>query len=368
MASAQSAERNRRLQADMQGVSLVARHAEAGAARGFAVEQADRAHARQREDYNLRREDMLEDRDAAAVEARFVEAGRREAGREDIEWGISARQRAEHNKLNEAYDEAKESGLYSEEELQDMRKQIIAKQAGIQPMPRMKEPSPYPEGQGVGEQWSSRGFVMTRDPDGSERKIGDDRSVPTFKDIGDLWGQASKTLQQVVTDPKTGAETIKQPSPEEIEAWVERAIGLRNKFAGGPAGGQPGPAGGDDGMRDQRSAYLDAVEARRGDMSAFVDEVQSDIEMMRTPEYQDYMREFGRASSGKGLLNLKGVGGREGKKLDALWSKVGGASPEEAPHRVGASPSPVGPKVGAVVDGHEFLGGDPNSRDSWRKL
>ncbi len=105
----------------------------------------------------------------------------------DISWGsepydgsrpeepdYTAKQRAEFNLLSEELVAAEQSGDFTEEELRDLRRQVRTRQLGIEPVPIMKEKSPYPQGQGVGQSWSlDNGVVVTRDDKGNIKKLSD---------------------------------------------------------------------------------------------------------------------------------------------------------------------------------------------------
>ena len=55
------------------------------------------------------------------------------------------KQRDEFNQLSQAYQDAVESGDYTDDELADIRRQIHARQMGIQPIPQMEEQGPTPD-------------------------------------------------------------------------------------------------------------------------------------------------------------------------------------------------------------------------------
>lgn len=157
-----------------------------------------------------------------------------------IDYGIDAKQRAEFNQLSEAYQDAAQSGQYSDEDLAEFKRQIIAKQAGITtPMPKLKKQSPWPEGQDVGQTWLSDDgrFHLGRDKDGKVYKIGETNVLPTMKDIAGLYEQGHKALTRKVKGAD-GLETDQAPTPQEVEAWVDRAVQMHRKYAGGaqPAG------------------------------------------------------------------------------------------------------------------------------------
>lgn len=175
---------------------------------------------------------------------------------ENIDYGYSAQQRAEFNKLAEAGAQAATSGLFTPDELTDVQREILAKQAGIQPMPRMTKTSAYPPDRGIGKSWTSDdgAVVMTRDEKGQEKVLYKTEAAPTVKDIADLYKQATTSLTKTV-----GANTV-TPEPEEVEAYVTNAVRLHQKLRGMATGKIP---------PDEASAPVDPNAAAKG--STFAD-------------------------------------------------------------------------------------------------
>jgi hypothetical protein len=154
---------------------------------------------------------------------------------ENIDFGYSAQQRAEFNKLAEAGAQAATSGLFTPDELTDVQREIMTKQAGIQPMPRMTKTSAYPPDRGIGKSWTSDdgAVVMTRDEKGQEKVLYKTEAAPTVKDIADLYKQAQVALTKTV-----GTDTV-TPQPEEVEAYVTNAVRLHQKLRGMATGKNP---------------------------------------------------------------------------------------------------------------------------------
>jgi hypothetical protein len=142
---------------------------------------------------------------------------------------LSDKAKDEWNRAWDAYEAEALSGKSTPEELDAFQDAIMANFAGLKDVPaRMKKDSPYPEGQGIGESWLTEDgdFRGTRDDKGNIKWTATNAN-PTHKDIGDLMGQAVKAL---TTFDKDGAAV--QPKPEEIDAFIERAIKLRQKYSG----------------------------------------------------------------------------------------------------------------------------------------
>jgi hypothetical protein len=130
--------------------------------------------------------------------------------------------------LSDAYQEAEQSGLYTPEDLAEFKQQVIGKQAGITtPLPKLKKRSQWPEGQDIGQTWTSDDgrFQLGRDKDGKVYKIGETNALPTLKDIAGLYENAVKALTK--TDAKGNNVA---PDPAEVEAWVDNAVQMHQKY------------------------------------------------------------------------------------------------------------------------------------------
>ena len=153
--------------------------------------------------------------------------------REDVEWTYTARQRQEFEDMARSYDEAVNSGEFTPDELKEIKRQVISKQAGIAPLPKLKKESPYPEGQDVGQVWQapdSPGVTLTRDKEGNVKKLYESGGgAPSVDDVAKL----AKTVMETLTteDPKTGLRV--SPSQEEVEAGVKRLLEMHKRLTGG---------------------------------------------------------------------------------------------------------------------------------------
>ena len=158
----------------------VAAGMEAAKSREFAAGQADESRAFQADqgdidrqfrsdeaatsrDFQANQSDLTNDR---AIERDDLQSLRH---RNDVEFGYSARQRAEFNNLSASYDEAVKSGNFTPDELKEVHRQVLLKQAGIKPTASLKPPSQWPEGQDVGQTWTSEdgNWLHTRDDKGN---------------------------------------------------------------------------------------------------------------------------------------------------------------------------------------------------------
>jgi hypothetical protein len=163
--------------------------------------------------------------------------------REDVEWAYSTKQRQEFDDLARSYDEAVNSGEFTPDELKEIKRQVIAKQAGIAPLPKLKKESPYPEGQDVGQVWQapdSPGVTLTRDKEGNVKKLYESGGgAPSVDDVAKL----AKTVMETLTteDPKTGLRV--SPSSEEVEAGVKRLLEMHKRLTGGATAVEGATAG-----------------------------------------------------------------------------------------------------------------------------
>jgi hypothetical protein len=80
---------------------------------------------------------------------------------------LSNKQIDEYNAQAEALENAIKSGYLAPEEVPEARRQFALNQAGIKPE-HMEKPSPFPQGQGIGEQWISedQSTINTRNAKG----------------------------------------------------------------------------------------------------------------------------------------------------------------------------------------------------------
>jgi hypothetical protein len=152
--------------------------------------------------------------------------------REDVEYAYNARQRQEFDANARAYDEAVNSGEFSDDELKEVKRQVLAKQAGIKPLPKLKKESPYPDGQDVGQVWQapdSPGVTLTRDNDGNVKKLYESGGgAPSVADVAKI---AQTVTESLTTEDAKGGK--KSPTPEEIEAGVKRILEMHKRLTGG---------------------------------------------------------------------------------------------------------------------------------------
>jgi len=137
----------------------------------------------------------------AADEAARLEMMRREAredrieGRKDFDFELSSKQRQEYNQLADAYEAAVRSGKFSKSELANMAVDLREKQDAMtdvnSPVRRLKDKSPYPEGQGVGQSWVDKdtGMIMSRDMKGGLGTPKDNPAMTTSADI-EKWAKS----------------------------------------------------------------------------------------------------------------------------------------------------------------------------------
>ena len=152
--------------------------------------------------------------------------------REDVEWGYTAQQRQKFDAMSQSYDEAVNSGEFSPDELKEVKRQVIAKQAGIAPLPKLKTQSPYQPGQDVGQVWQapdSPGVTLTRDKEGNVKKLYESGSeTPSVADVAKI---AQTVTESLTSEDAKGVK--KSPKPEDIEAGVKRILEMHKRLTGG---------------------------------------------------------------------------------------------------------------------------------------
>lgn len=105
---------------------------------------------------------------------------------QDFEFKLSTQQKNDYDKLQTALDNMRSSGLFTPEEIEQGKREILEKQSGITPSLRPRK-SPWEKGKGVGDTWrGDGGMLFTRGKDGTVKKIGDNPDAPN----ADIWKQA----------------------------------------------------------------------------------------------------------------------------------------------------------------------------------
>lgn len=153
--------------------------------------------------------------------------------REDVEWTYTAQQRQKFDEMSRSYDEAVNSGEFSPDELKEVKRQVLAKQAGIAPLPKLKTQSPYQPGQDVGQVWQapdSPGVTLTRDKEGNVKKLYESGiETPSVADVAKVMKEVTASL--TTEDPDTNERTV--PSNEDVEAGVKRILEMHKRLTGG---------------------------------------------------------------------------------------------------------------------------------------
>jgi hypothetical protein len=157
-------------------------------------------------------------------------------GEGDFEFRLTAQQKSDQERLGNALQEVEASPDFSEPEKAEARRRIIAQLGGIQPLPMRKEPSKYPAGQDVGQSWtSSEGLVLTRQADGSIKKIGESRTQPTYQDRMKAWELAIKAATKM---DKNGEPEVDMAEARTLQAQIlgtsRSALGPEDNYGLGP--------------------------------------------------------------------------------------------------------------------------------------
>lgn len=164
--------------------------------------------------------------------------------RDDIEWNYSTKQRQDLQRTFDALAEAQASNDFTDDEMKELRQQAYSKLAGVGPLPSIRERSPYPEGQGTGQTWTSDdgNFLLTRNSKGEISKLGELNGKPTYKDTTSAWKIAMEMAKEDVVN-KRGVVTEQRINIEKARKFVAEMLGQQedneafNQYGVGSVGG-----------------------------------------------------------------------------------------------------------------------------------
>ena len=172
--------------------------------------------------------------------AQQMELAEHKAGleRQGYEYKLSTQQKSEIAKINNALDEARRSGRFSDDELVELERQADAKRLGIQPLPtpREKVPDPIIRADAQGREWLNNG--------GKWESVDAIMAKGRKDDFAKLMKLVPETRTEMKVNPATGKEEpVEVPlSPEERMAELEKYVQMRDRYAAGMAG-TPAPGG-----------------------------------------------------------------------------------------------------------------------------
>ena len=148
------------------------------------------------------------------------------------DYKLSAQQRAELAQINNALDDARRSGRFSEQELGELERQATAKRLGIKPLPtpRTEPPVPVFHTEEQGKRWIMNGQKW--DPVDKPEKPKDDFAA--------LLKLTPETRTEMQRNPATGKdEPVEVPlTMDERLAEMEKLRQMRDRFNSG--GSAPG--------------------------------------------------------------------------------------------------------------------------------
>ena len=240
-----------------QMLDIASRAEEAAKQRWFAWQQAEAQRSFQRRESRVaRRHDALQreiDRgwrsdEAALADERATERMRlrhelREGmadsdqmrRRDDIEWNYSTKQRQDFQRTFDALAAAQADKEFTDDEMKELRRQAYSKLAGVGPLPSIRERSPYPEGQGIGQTWTSDdgNFLFTRDDKGNIKKLGElnTRRNEAFKMAMEMAKEDVVNKRGVVTGQRINIEKVRKfvaeilGQQEDNEAFNQYGVG-----------------------------------------------------------------------------------------------------------------------------------------------
>jgi hypothetical protein len=149
--------------------------------------------------------------------------------------GFTQKQADEWNRMSEAYDEAVQSGEYTQEELADMQHKIRMKQMGIadSPMERKKAEAPTPEQQFQEKTYRDpeTGALVGFKPDGTPFKLADAAKAEGVLDDAGL----DKLMTQARTELSESGDV---PTQEAIIARAKELHRVREKLRQELGGGE----------------------------------------------------------------------------------------------------------------------------------
>lgn len=183
---------------------------EAEKSRVFSREQQSTSRDIQLEDRAVAREQFLEDTEAADQRQRDM-----------FDYRIDAQQRAEFEQINAQIDMVQQDETLTDDERQEAVAQLQRKQRGLaEPKPHLQDdPSPWPEGRGIGDVWAADGFIWTRDDKGIPVKRGDDKSQMTHRDaLGYI-----KVAEDILISRNAG-EVGYVPDPREVRQLARQLM------------------------------------------------------------------------------------------------------------------------------------------------
>ena len=174
------------------------------------------------------------------------------------EYKLNAQQRAEIDGINQAIEEARQSGSFTPDELAALERQAYAKMAGINPLPTPKSEPVMPNVQMIegrpyvlnGNKWdpvetsagSASDIYGNTHVDEQGRRWGVDKGGKLYEigspkdDFGDFMKLVPKTRTETQTriDPHTGktiTEDVEVPlTPEEQLEYIQQLRDMRDKF------------------------------------------------------------------------------------------------------------------------------------------
>ena len=224
-------------------------------AREFSAEQSQISRDFSSEQSQLGREhqlDMLQSRrQYPATENRFT-----------------AQQKVEFDRLNQTYEDARASGDFTPDELKELRRQIATKQAGIEPLPSLKDAPKNP--------WETAQSRLFTDPETGRHGYLDRDDVPQFfkdetsgsssaPDPDKFFKRLESTRRQLtkMVQDGNGGMVEKPPTNEEAIAFIRQEDAAMKSYYEGAGAATPPPAGGASAKEGQRGSPPNPAARRR---------------------------------------------------------------------------------------------------------
>lgn len=203
--------------------------------RGWRSDEAALADERATERMRLRHEFGVEDMHTRADLREGMADSDQMRRRDDIEWSYTTKQRQDLQRMFDALEAAREDRIFDDDEFEEVKQQAYKKLLGLEPVPNIKKRSPYPEGQGIGQTWTSDdgNFLFTRDDKGNIKKLGElnTRRNEAFKMAMEMAKEDVVNKRGVVTGQRINIEKVRKfvaeilGQQEDNEAFNQYGVG-----------------------------------------------------------------------------------------------------------------------------------------------
>lgn len=210
------------------------------AQRSFQAAQAEKSRVFSREQNEAARALQLEDRGAARALQLEDRETMRAQGLEDEERQYSARQRQDYNALSDAYEQAVESGDFTDDELKDIKRKVQMKQMGLKDdsLGRLDENEPLSPEERIAQntQVMEDGTILGVDEKGKVYVVKEPKSEKPEKPdtldrkmIANMFTESRSRLKREAEGKEPSADAVRK----DVEAQLDQFDQVQNRQAGG---------------------------------------------------------------------------------------------------------------------------------------